>query len=70
MQKKMTQWTAVFLLLGGLTFLGGCGTPSTTVHPENQKETAAADQKSGKTASQAAGQTLYRAGKDGKLKAQ
>ena len=22
MQKKMTQWTAVFLLLGGLTFLG------------------------------------------------
>lgn len=70
MQRKMTRWTAVFLLLGGLTFLGGCGTPSTTVHPETQKETAAADQKSGKGASQTSGQTLYRAGKNGKLKAQ
>lgn len=70
MEKRLTRWTAVFLLLGAMAFLGGCSGSSTTVHPDNQKETAAAGQQAGKTAPQAASQTLYRAGKGGKLKAQ
>ena len=42
MEKRLTRWTAVFLLLGAMAFLGGCSGSSTTGHPEKQKETAGA----------------------------
>lgn len=69
MEKRLTRWTAVFLLLGAMAFLGGCSGSSTTVHPETQQKSAA-KQDAGQTAAKTASQTLYRAGKGGKLKAQ
>ena len=44
MDKRLTRWTAAALLLGSLTFLGGCSPQNTTVNPDTKKEYAAADQ--------------------------
>ena len=70
MDKRLTRWTAAALLLGSLTFLGGCSPQNTTVHPDTKKETAAADAKAGQKGAQASSRTLYRVGKNGKLQAQ
>lgn len=70
MDKRLTRWTAAALLLGSLTFLGGCSPQNTTVNPDTKKETAAADAKAGQKGAQASSRTLYRVGKNGKLQAQ
>ena len=49
MDKRLTRWTAAALLLGSLTFLGGCSPQNTTVNPDTKKETAAADAKDRKS---------------------
>lgn len=70
MDKRLTRWIAAMLLLGGMTFLGGCGTQNTTVNPESPQASVGADTKTGKKETQASARTLYRVGKNGKLQAQ
>ena len=67
MDKRLTRWIAV-MLLGCMTFLGGCGTQNPTVNPESPKASVGADTKTGKKEAQASDRTLYRVGKNGSSK--
>ena len=65
MDKRLTRWTAAALLLGSLTFLGGCSPQNTTVNPDTKKETAAADAKAGQKGAQASSRTCTGWGRTG-----